>query len=102
MTKSCELDPQPSSLVKRHVDALSPLPARVIMCLDIVSCASLSMKHTVVVSILKKGDRTHPITAQYMTSRFGIYQCAYRVHRSAETALVRIHNDIAQGIESPD
>ena len=31
---------------------------------------------------------------------YGIYQSAYRPHHSAETALVRIHNDIAQTIDS--
>ena len=31
---------------------------------------------------------------------YGIYHSAYRAHHSAETALVRIHNDIAQSIDS--
>jgi len=31
---------------------------------------------------------------------YSIYQSAYRAHHSAETALVRIHNDIAQSIDS--
>ena len=31
---------------------------------------------------------------------YGIYQTAFRAHHSAETALVRIHNDIAQSIDS--
>ena len=30
----------------------------------------------------------------------GIYQSAYRAHHSAETALVRIHNDIAHSIDN--
>ena len=29
-----------------------------------------------------------------------MYQSAYRAHHSAETALVRIHNDITQSIDS--
>ena len=31
---------------------------------------------------------------------YGIYQSAYRAHHSAETALVRIHNDIAHSIDN--
>ena len=31
---------------------------------------------------------------------YGIYQSAYRAYHSAETALMRIHNDIAQSIDS--
>ena len=31
---------------------------------------------------------------------YGIYESAYRAHHSAETALVRIHADIAQSIDS--
>ena len=84
------------------------------------------MKHAVVVPVLKKGGSDASVLTNYqpisnitfvakMTERFvaqqlqhfmeenrinGIYQNAYRAHHSAETALVRIHNDIAQSIDS--
>ena len=84
------------------------------------------MKHAVVVPALKKSGsdasvltNDRPISnitfVAKMTERFvaqqlqhfmeengicGIYQCAYHAHHSAETALVRIHNDIAQSIDS--
>ena len=31
---------------------------------------------------------------------YGVYQSAYRPHHRAETALLRIHNDVAQAIDS--
>ena len=84
------------------------------------------MKHAVVVPALKKGGSDANVLTNYrpisnitfvakITERFvaqqlqhfmeenriyGIYQSAYRAHHSAETALVRIHNDIAQSIDS--
>ena len=79
------------------------------------------MKHAVVVPALKKGGSDASVLTNYrpifnitfvakITERFvaqqlqhfmeenriyGIYQSAYRAHQSAETALVRIHNDFA-------
>ena len=84
------------------------------------------MKHAVVVPILKKGGSAANALTNYRpisnitfvaktTERFvaqqvhhfmeengiyGIYQSAYRAHHSAETALVRIHNDIAHSIDN--
>ena len=85
------------------------------------------MKHAVVVPVLKKkGESDASVLTNYrpisnitfvakMTERFvaqqlqhfmeengiyGIYQSAYRARHSAEPALVRIHNDIAQSIDS--
>ena len=84
------------------------------------------MKHAVVVPALKKGGSDASVLTNYrpisnitfvakITERFvaqqlqhfmeenriyGIYQSAYRAHHSAQTSLVRIHNDIAQSIDS--
>ena len=125
-TKSCELDPLPTSLVKHHIDALSPLLARIINASLSSTVFPAPMKHAVVVPALKKGGSDASVLTNYrpisnitfvakITERFvaqqlqhfmeenriyGIYQSAYRVHHSAETALVRIHNDIAQSIDS--
>ncbi|KAK2193543.1 hypothetical protein NP493_10g04026 [Ridgeia piscesae] len=125
-TKSCELNPLPTSLVKHHIDTLSPLLARIINASLSSTIFPAPMKHAVVVPVLKKGGSDASVLTNYrpisnitfvakMTVRFiaqqlqhfmeengiyGIYQSAYRVHHSAETALVLIHNDIAQSIDS--
>ena len=125
-TKSGELDPLPTSLVKHHIDAISPLLARIINASLSSTVFPAPMKHAVVVPVLKKGGFDASVLTNYrpisnmtfvakMTERFvaqqlqhfmeengiyGIYQSAYRAHHSAETALVRIHNDIAQSIDS--
>ena len=54
-TKSCELDPLPTSIVKQHIDALSPLLARIINASLATTVYPAPMKHVVVVPILKKG-----------------------------------------------
>ncbi|KAK2183673.1 hypothetical protein NP493_300g00032 [Ridgeia piscesae] len=125
-TKSCELDPLPTSIVKQHIDALSPLLARIINASLATTVFPAPMKHAVVVPILKKGGSDANAFTNYRpisnitfvaktTERFvaqqvqhfmeengiyGIYQSAYRSHHSAESALVRIHNDIAHSIDS--
>ena len=84
------------------------------------------MKHAVIAPILKKRGSDINVLTNYrpisnitfvakITERFvaqqlqhfmdengiyGVYQSAYRPHHSAETALLRIHNDVAQAIDS--
>ena len=125
-TKSCELDPLPTSLVKHPIDALSPLLAQIINASLSSTVFPAPMKHAVVVPALKKGGSDASVLTNYrpisnitfvakITERFvaqqlqhfmeenriySICQSAYRAHHSVETALVRIHNDIAQSIDS--
>ena len=121
--KSCELDPLPTSLLKCHIDSLSPVVARIINASLSSSVVPLSMKHAVITPILKKRGSDINVLINYrpitfvakITERFvaqqlqhfmdengiyGVYQSAYRPHHSAATALLRIHNDVAQAIDS--
>ena len=71
-----------------------------------------SMKHEVVIPVLKKRDISFAAkTAERFIARqlqcfldensiYAIYQSAYRPRHSAETALLRIHNNVAQLIDS--
>ena len=122
VTKSCELDPLPTSIVKQHIDALSPLLARIINA-SLTTVFPAPTKHAVVVPILKSDAKAltnyRPIsnitfvakTTEHFVAQqvqhfmeengiYGIYQSAYRAHHSVETALVRIHNDIADSIDN--
>ena len=125
-TKSCDLDPLPTSLVKHHIDALSPLLVRIINASLSPTVLPAPMKHVFVVSVLKKGGSDASVLTNYwlisnitfvaqMTEGFvaqqlqhfveengiyGIYLSAYLAHHTAETALVRIHNDTARSIDS--
>ena len=125
-TKSCELDPLPTSIVKQHIDTISPLLARIINTSLATTVFPAPMKHAVVVPILKKwwsdanaltnyrpisnitfvSKTTERFVAQQVqhfmeeNGIYGIYQSAYRAHHNAETALVRIHNDIAHSIDN--
>ena len=124
--KSCELDPLPTSLLKCHIDSLSPVLARIINASLSSSVVPPSMKHAVITPILKKRGSDINVPTNYrpisnitfvakITERFvaqqlqhfmdengiyGVYQSAYRPHHSAETMLLRIHNDVAQAIDS--
>ena len=84
----CELDPLPTSFVKQHIDALSPLLATTVF--------RAPMKHAVVVPILKKGGSDansltnyRPISniafAAKTTERF----VAQQVHFMEESGTVR-------------
>ena len=124
--KSCELDPLPTSLLKTHIDFLCPVLARIINASLSSSVVPPPMKHAVVIPILKKRCSDVNILTNYrpisniafvakLTERFvaqqlqhfmdvngiyGVYQSSYRPQHSAESALLRIHNDVAQSIDS--
>ena len=119
--KSYELDPLPSSLMKRYVDVLSQVLARIINASLSSSVVPPSMKHAVVIPVLKKGvngmsydvngvsiyrptsnisfaasDSSH---SNYNTSSM---KTAYMhsTRMSFDHALLRIHNDVAQSIDA--
>ena len=124
--KSCELDPLPTSLLKTHIDFMCPVLARNINASLSSSVVPPPMKHAVVIPILKKRCYDVNIHTNYrpisnivfvakLTERFvaqqlqhfmdvngiyGVYQSAYRPQHSVESALLRIHNDVAQSIDS--
>ena len=121
--KSCELEPLPTSLMKCRIGPLSLVLARNINASLSSSVVPPSMKHAVITPILKKRGSDINVLANYrpisnitlvakITERFvaqqlqhfmdenRVYQIAYRPHHSAETALLRIHNDVAQSIDS--
>ena len=124
--KSCELDPLPTSLLKTHIDFLCPVLARIINTSLSSAVVLPPMKHAVVTPILKKRCSDVNILINYrpisniafvakITERFvaqqlqrfmdvngiyGVYQSAYRPQHSAESALLRIHNDVALSIDS--
>ena len=78
--KSCEQDPFPTSLLKCHIDFLSPVLAR-------ITNASLSSSQQLQHFMDENGI-------------YGVYQSVYRPHHSAETALLCVHNDVAQAKDS--
>ena len=64
-TKSCELDPLPTPLVKHHIDALSHLLARTINASLSSTVFPAPMKHAVVVPSLKKGGSDASMLTNY-------------------------------------
>ena len=120
--KPCELDPLPTSVLKCHIDSLSPVLARIIN----VFCGSSINEARCCNTNTKVGGSDINVLTNYrpisnisfvtkITERFvaqqlqhfmdengiyGVYQSAYRPHHSTETARLRIHNDVAQAIDS--
>ena len=103
-TKSCELDPLPTSLVKHYIDALSPLLARIINASLSSTIFPAPMKHAVVVPALKKGGSDASVLTNYrpisnitfvakMTERFVAFFFSYNTlwRRSESTAYIKVH-----------
>lgn len=125
-TKSCELDPLPTSLLQQNIKVLCPVITRIINASLSTALVPQSMKHAIVTPVLKKRgadvnvlSNFRPIsnisfvakTMERFVSRqlqrflnengiLGVYQSAYRPRHSAETALLRIHSDVAQAIDA--
>ena len=119
-TKSCELDPLPTSLLKQNNRALCPAITRIINASLSIATVPQSMKHVIVTPVLRKRGADVNVLSSFLPvsnvsfvaktmelQRFlnengilGVNQSAYRPRHSAETALLRIHSDVAQAIDA--
>ena len=124
-SKSCELDPIPTSLLKECIDVLSPIITNLIN-LSIETChVPSSFKIASVSPLLKKKDADQndlqsyrPVSNLPFISKIlekvilslysshkdsnhltGEFQSAYRKHHSCETALLRIQSDVLQNLD---
>ena len=114
-TKSCELDPLPTSLLKQNIKALCPVITRIINASLSTAIVPQSMKHAIVTPVLKKRgadvnvlSNFRPIsnisfvakTMERFVSRqlqrflnensiLAVYQSAYRQHSYAFTVMWR-------------
>ena len=124
-SKSCDLDPWPAWLVKEHLASVLPSLTHIINASLIAGEVPNSMKKAIITPILKKKslDPTEPshyrpvanlsfaskvlerIVCSQLTryldenSLHHPYQSAYRPRHSVETALLKVHNDIATSID---
>ena len=124
--KSCTLDPMPTSLLKETIDELVPVYTIIVNSSLESGIVPAAMKHAIVTPILKKRGldvncltNYRPISnlsflsntlERYVASELRHYldtngfnepfQSAYRPKHSTETALVRIHEDLIQAVDS--
>ena len=125
-TKTCDLDPIPTSLLKVCIDTVLPALLHIVNLSLTSGLLSLDLKMACIVPRLKKESldindlkNYRPISnlsflskllekcvysqinehllANHLLSQF---QSAYRQHHSSETALVKVHNDIVQLLDS--
>ena len=128
LSKSCSLDPLPSKLVINNLDVLMPVICNIVnLSLD-SSQVPTSMKEAVLQSLLKKPSLDHEIykkfrpvsnlkmiskvTEKVAATRLNhylevnnlseLYQSAYKINHSCETALLRNQNDILGALDSND
>ena len=124
--KSCDLDPMPTSLLKGNIDLLAPILTDIINTSLATGVVPVDMKHALVTPILKNHGldvnslaNYHPISNLSLVSKIleryvanelrrhiyangfnDPFQSAYRPRHSTETALVRVHKDMTQAIDS--
>ena len=124
-SKSCQLDPIPTWLLKGCIDSLLPSITRIINSSLAQATVPSKLKESVILPNIKKAtlepedfDNFRPISNlpfisktlerivasqmdSYLTenSLYADMQSAYRKHRSTETALIRVMNDISRAID---
>ncbi|XP_062609777.1 uncharacterized protein LOC134271591 [Saccostrea cucullata] len=124
-SKSCELDPIPTSVLKSCVDSLLPTITTIINKSLSESTVPTSLKNAVVRPLLKKQGLDKEVLKNYrpvsnlpfiskilenvVNSRLEDHlqsnhlhdrqQSAYRVYHSTETALLRVHHDITSALD---
>ena len=118
-SKHCELDPMPTWLVKDCLEEILPILTRIINLSLQLGDVPLSLKHAIIKPLLKKmgleliNKNYRPVSNLTYISKLieravvaqlldhlkdnnlmDIYQSAYRMFHSTETALLKVRNDI--------
>ena len=95
--KLCELDPLPTSLLKCHIDSLSPVLAHISNAPLSSAMVPPSMKHTVVTPILKKRGSDinvltnyRPISSHHLSSRLWRRQLSASLLNNCNTSWMRL------------
>ena len=117
--KYCSLDPAPTSLVKDNLEEILPLITKIINLSMQLGDVPLSMKHAIIKPLLKKSgldlvkNNYRPVSNLPYLSKLieravagqlvnhlkinglmDVYQSAYKMFNSTETALLKVRNDI--------
>ncbi len=124
-SKSCELDPVPTFLIKDWCDVLIPLITRIVNKSLNTGVFPTYLKTSYIRPLLKKSGLDKEVFSNYrpisnlsflgktieriVSSRLQVFmrvnnltdsfQSAYRPNHSTETALIRVHNDILTGLD---
>ena len=125
-SKSCCLDPVPSSVFVKHLDLLVPVITNIVNLSLKSSTMSSSLKEAVLYPLLKKSSLDHELYANFRpvsnlrlltkvtekvvatrliaylqnNNLFEPFQSAYKQFHSCETALVRVQNDILRAVDN--
>ena len=125
-SKSCCLDPVPSSVFVKHLDLLVPVITNIVNLSLKSSTMSSSLKEAVLYPLLKKSLLDHELYANFRpvsnlrlltkvtekvvatrliaylqnNNLFEPFQSAYKQFHSCETALVQVQNDILRAVDN--
>ena len=112
LTKSCDLDPLPASVLKTCFPIILPTLTSIINISLKNGVMPYALKVAVLKPLLKKQDTDfeqsqnfRPISNPTFVSKLiekadETFQSAYKAFHSTETALVRVHNDILTAIDN--
>ena len=124
-TKSCDLDPIPTWLLKRNLDTLVKSITSIVNLSLKSCCVPNNLKHAIVSPLLKKQSLDKNVFKNYrpvsnlsflskilerlVAKRLNSYlsthglremfQSAYVAHHSTETALLRVKNDLCRAVD---
>ena len=124
--KSCELDPLPTYILRQCLDPLLPLITAIVNESLTQACFPSAFKKAIVRPLLKKANlnqevlkKNRPVSNLPFISKIvekvvsrrieehlkvnrqdDIFQSAYRVHHSVETALIKVNHDIISSLDN--